>query len=543
MHPAFLKLLKFHAVSRLRRIRESLTSPRRLTLTLLSIVLGLIWLGNTIASVVYRDPYAPDTLHRWVSLIVMVYFGWHIVRVTFRRPDEPIEWSPAERELIAGGPFSRAQQVGYRMLVILTATLPKAALTTFVLFPDLCWISPFGIVLGLVFLECCRLMFDVVACNLRQSQYTMLRVIVSSVLIAIAGLAFVTAMSTTGMRPLHRMDDGLRLLFDWASAANSIRETTIGQMMEAPFAVIADLVTGQQTTSILCIELLAVSSVIAILFFAARSFYERHFHAASVYQTQVQHQQQENTKTNRLPWIPHWGICSPLIWRQLKCVGRNRGSVIVSLAIPAVLASMPLMVDGDATVSFLSVVASIVFYSFVLLPEALKFDFRRDCDFLMKLKTLPARPRDVVFAQLSTPIVLATLFQTCVLLFAGIYRGVAIDILLGSLAFVVPATILFVALDNMVFLLYPHRAGQEGFEIFVRTILKFTFKSVLLVVALVGIVLWAPLADWLGQAIIPGIETRVVFAVGVCCMVATAAMLAIGGVVKAYDRFDVSLDG
>ena len=55
-----------------------------------------------------------------------------------------------------------------------------------------------------------------------------------------------------------------------------------------------------------------------------------------------------------------------------------------------------------------------------------------------------------------------------------------------------PLTVVFVALDNLVFLLYPHRPTQEGFEAFLRTILKFTGKSLLLVLAGAFLVIWAP---------------------------------------------------
>ena len=103
MNPAIQSLLRFHAASRWRRVKHSISSKRRLLLTLGAISLGILWLGQTIASIVLREPYAPESFHRYASLIVTMYFLWHIVRVAYKRPDDAIEWSGPERELIVGG--------------------------------------------------------------------------------------------------------------------------------------------------------------------------------------------------------------------------------------------------------------------------------------------------------------------------------------------------------------------------------------------------------------------------------------------------------
>ena len=84
------------------------------------------------------------------------------------------------------------------------------------------------------------------------------------------------------------------------------------------------------------------------------------------------------------------------------------------MAIPAMLLSPTVVSVQDPVVAFLLVVSGALFYSFVLLPEAIKFDFRLDSDHLCQLKMLPMTPTRVVLGQLATPVLLTCLFQTLV---------------------------------------------------------------------------------------------------------------------------------
>mgnify|MGYP001422804605 CR=1 FL=1 len=111
------------------------------------------------------------------------------------------------------------------------------------------------------------------------------------------------------------------------------------------------------------------------------------------------------------------------------------------------------------------------------------------------------------------------------------------------MAFSVPLTILFVALDNLTFLLYPQRPTQEGFEAFLRTILKFTGKTVLLAMFAGAILVWAPVAAWIAGLMPLAVSMRSVFATGIILGITLTATIAVGCVVSAFRRFDVSLHG
>lgn len=102
------------------------STPRRLVLSCLGLLLAVIWLGNAALTVFLREPSDPATLRSFIPLGLLVYGLWHIVRVAYRRPQESIEWTPAERELLCGRPFEHRDLLLYRFGPILTSAVVKA---------------------------------------------------------------------------------------------------------------------------------------------------------------------------------------------------------------------------------------------------------------------------------------------------------------------------------------------------------------------------------------------------------------------------------
>ena len=547
MNPAILRLLRFHLAARIRRIRTAFSTPRRMMLTMGAVLLGIVWLGQTIASVIFRNPYHPESFQRWTSLLLMMYFGWHFIRVAYKRPDEAIEWSTAEAEQIVGGPFSRRDILIYRFLVILTSTFPKALLTAFVLLPDLWWSGLPGIVLALVFLECFRLAIDIAVCCLPDRAYLIARTFVfGAMLIGTSALFLSSRFLTQGMPAdpsgqIYWVNDAVR-------SATALRDSVPVAIVEQPFVVFADVISAQEMSASL-----AVSSILSVLMVAGillsviwldrlhQSLVIRRERILPGEPSRAATVDGEAAAVSPLPSIPRLGTIGPVVWRQMKSAGRYWGSLLVALAIPAVLSCMTLFSMRDATMSFLALVAAVVFYSFVLLPEAIKFDFRLDCDHLTQLKMLPAAPSRIVIGQLAVPILIATVFQVALFLFAGAVRPVSPMLVGAAIILTIPVNALFVSLDNLIFLLYPHRPTQEGFEAFVRTILKFTFKSVLLGVAGVVLLFWALASRYLVDA--GGVPELVqpVFVAGITVVAWLSAIAAIAVVSRAFDRFDVSV--
>ncbi len=193
----------------------------------------------------------------------------------------------------------------------------------------------------------------------------------------------------------------------------------------------------------------------------------------------------------------------------------------------------------------IELVASLVFYSFLLLPSALKFDFRRDVDRLGWIKALPISPAAVTIGQLAVPVFVSTLFQMAVLLIAMAARPFNPGMLIIAMIVLVPVNVFIFALENLIFMLYPYRLNQEGIGVFLRSILTFTGKGLLFAVALALTLAWALVSRQIGSHLIAGSDwagTSIVFAGGMWAMTSAIAVATTMLLIGVYRRFDPSQD-
>src|SRR5262249_55208363 len=140
---------------------------------------------------------------------------------------------------------------------------------------------------------------------------------------------------------------------------------------------------------------------------------------------------------------------------------------------------------------------------FLLLPTALRFDFRRDLDQLATLKSLPVSPVAAAVGQTLAPIFLTTVFQSVVLAVLIVTQSLPPHQYLLLMLCMVLLNILVFSLDNLIYLIYPYRVQQEGLEIFLRTMLTFTGKGLLFTAGLVAMSAWGLAALALAQGISP----------------------------------------
>jgi hypothetical protein len=249
-------------------------------------------------------------------------------------------------------------------------------------------------------------------------------------------------------------------------------------------------------------------------------------------------------RLSRLIWL---GGSGPVFWRQFLGARRRATSLTVSMVIPAMLALIPTFAPVSNFDVFFSVVAAVAFYSFILLPTALKFDFRRDIDRMTMFKALPVGSLSVACGQLATPAIVATLFQAAVLWAAVVIRPVPPVLFFGAVFFLVLTNILIFALDNLIFLWYPHRPDQEGMEIFLRTTLTFTGKGLLFAAALAIVLAWSYPASKLARLIHQLLDYTVsgyaIFLAGILAMLCAAVVAAVWLLARAYRHFDPSVDG
>ncbi|MEZ6059155.1 MAG: hypothetical protein R3C19_02220 [Planctomycetaceae bacterium] len=546
MHHALTTLLKAHGRARLRRLTLAFSTPRRTLLSLLIVFLAVVWTGQTVASMLMREPSPPEVFRNWLAAVLAGWTVWHVLRVAWKRPETAIEWSAAEEAQIVAGPFSAREQLVYRFLVILTATLPKALLTILILWPDLSWVSPIGLVAALVGLELFRMLMDVATCCLSRRGYQSYRLAVFGA--AIAAAVFFP-LEATVRNPDAAAGSTAQLQMNPATViVSSLLSNPAVKPIAFPFLRAAEFIAGQGSRAALAVTffaMIATLATMAMTIIALESAWRRQQIRSERELWRLSAGSSNSARPmaaadGRLPRVP-W--CGPVMWRQWRRVLQYKGSLLISMAIPALLMSPAALSIPDASTAFGFVLASTLFYTFVLLPEAIKFDFRLDSDHMVQLKLLPMTAARITIGQLATPVVLGSLFQVVVLSAVGFYRSVDPLLVVVGLALCLPLTVLFVALDNLVFLLYPHRPTQEGFEAFLRTILKFTGKMLLITLFLLSLVAWAPAAAAIASALPFHASVASVFVPGVIAGIVALALAATACVTSAFRRFDPSLHG
>jgi len=229
----------------------------------------------------------------------------------------------------------------------------------------------------------------------------------------------------------------------------------------------------------------------------------------------------------RLWRIPRYGGAGALAWRQLKGAARHRNSLLVAMIAPTIFACSPIFIIEHPFTAFLATAGTLAFYTFLLLPTALRFDFRRDLDRLATLKVLPISPAAAIVGQTLAPVLIATAFQSAVLAFATVALSLPSHHFLMAMLVMMPLNVLVFGLDNLIYLLYPYRLQQEGLEIFLRTMLTFTGKGLLFTIGLAAMTAWgftaAALTSGIAQRLGSATITYTVFIGG---MVAGSTFLA-----------------
>ena len=206
------------------------------------------------------------------------------------------------------------------------------------------------------------------------------------------------------------------------------------------------------------------------------------------------------------------------------------------MILPGILSLLPISVATTTGSMLLQVIGSLVFYSFLLMPSALRFDFRRDVDRLSVLRALPIGAWATTIGQLATPVIACSIFQLAVLFVALLLKPFPPSWLLYAMLLLVPVNALIFSLENLIFMLFPYRPNQEGVGVFLRTILTFTGKGLIFGLGVVVSVAWMFAArQWFGGG-------TLLFMTGMWTMICMTVAVLLLLVVRTYTNFDPSQD-
>jgi hypothetical protein len=238
-------------------------------------------------------------------------------------------------------------------------------------------------------------------------------------------------------------------------------------------------------------------------------------------------------KVPPLPWL---GGAGPVAWRQLSTAARRSGGLVFLMLLSAgVFATFFVMGRRGANVT-VAIFPAVIWFT-ILILATLKFDFRGDLDQMPWLKSLPLNPSAVVAGQIVTP---ALLLAACHLAIFGAAAAMLPETRVPALAAAVlaaPFDLLLVAIENLLFLLFPTRGTATPGEIGAmgRQVVLFVVKILALALACGIATGFGLLAGKLTHS------TATALAVTFCALVAEGLAL-VPLVALAYQRFDPSTD-
>jgi hypothetical protein len=248
----------------------------------------------------------------------------------------------------------------------------------------------------------------------------------------------------------------------------------------------------------------------------------------------------------RVPWFFGRGPSGAVAWRKTCSILRKaRGTVLTSLLIVGGLTLAAVPIDRGAPDGGLGGSLLIGGVGTFYLCAGLRFDFREDLDRMESIKAWPVASWRVFLATLVPEVVLVSGLLVAALLLRRLPAG-AIGASTWMVACAVPVTTLvWVAIDNAVFLLAPLRMtpGQEGaLQHIGRQIGLFALRLAGLALALAGA--GAALASHLLLQELgwPPLRAAAV-ATGLFALVVGAevvGLIALGG--RLLERFDVARD-
>ena len=554
-HSALQQLLRFQTTAKINRLFASFRNPRKKVLSIVAVLLGLMWLSQTTLGILFREAADPAKIALWLPLGLFTYSAWHLIKISTRKVVEPFEWTPAEKEFVIAAPVTRTQQITYRLTSVATAALAKAICFSVIMSPDIrVWYAGFfGILLGLAFVDLVRVLFELFFYGLGKTGRRFCQLCV----LASVGGCFLYAISNCLLAQTANSDlssPGALLFFkNFIAEVTSLAQTQIGQCLIAPFAVFSRFTLSPATNlelfqnMFLAVVLngLAVASVYCLDNWmqqrrrrkeAANLKFAIAKKASDTVTGAKQHKRQI-----RVP--ARLGGAGSLLWRQLLGVNNYRGTVIFSLSVPVLLSCLPLLANQQAGMMLLNLVASMIFYSFLLLPSALILDYRRDINRMSVLKSLPISPLVMTIGQLAVPVLMCCLFQTTVLAVAVLSGKVILwqAILAGVL--LVPVNVLIFSAENYIFMVAPYQRNKEGFDVFLRTILTFTAKGLFFGVGLGLSLLWVTIIVKMHNYFAwSNLVSTTCFTLGLWGFTLSLAWFFVSAITTRFERFDPSQD-
>jgi hypothetical protein len=377
----------------------------------------------------------------------------------------------------------------------LAKTLPGSVLmawifsASFLIYLD-SWLSAFlGIWLTLAFAQLVTLAAALARQIVAEYAYTVARKLIGIALAVLAAAGLAQALWQAPVRSI-------------ADLARHFRETRTGIVLLAPFEVFSHAILARNwfpelvgwAGGAVAIDLILLALVLKLDadYIEAAAAISQKVYDRALRARRGGGLAPPSSKTAariRLRPFPWLGGGGPLAWRQILLVTRlSRYVLLLFLVLGAVLLTLAFALgsEGPAAEAVPVMGIALLAYMTLMVTMQLPWAFRGDLDHIDFLKTLPVAPLALATGELAGGVLLLALIQLIIL--AGLMAaGANPAIVLVAAAFAVPIDVLMLAMNNVLFLIYPVRWGQGGsvdFQLMGRAMLFVLLDFLMLIPAL-----------------------------------------------------------
>jgi hypothetical protein len=536
MHSALLRLSLLRLRGAARRALRLLRSPQGLLLGVAVLVgASFVFLPMLVGPAVR---IAPKTVRNVAPLGILFVVASMLLT---SNSAQAVTFTMPEIEFLFPGPFTRRELLLYKLATsALFAGLNALVFATVFRNVTTWWLAGWiGIWLTLLFIQLLSMAIVLVVQTIGQRAYSLARRAILAMLIVLVGLSTWQFWPAGGSLSLIEL-------------ATEFRTSTGGRIVLAPFevfgrAIAAEtlypelLLWGAAALGVNVLLTIVVLSLDANFFEAALVAGQKRYEALSrVRRGNLPALGQQHTARWRLPELPWLGGAGPVAWRQSIQLVRSSPRALMMLVMISIF-TVPSFVmvrpgTADLTMPILGIVAWGSFFVISTLPAG----FRADLDYLEWFKMLPLPPKAVVLGELLPPVLFVLVLQAVVLAGASAF-GVASqhEIVTAVLCFALPANLLFVTSENLLFLRYPSRnvAATPGDMQFMGRQIMMMFGRLLVIFAACGIA-----GAVVGVFALAGLRSwPLLAAIGWVVLMAECLAL-VWATVRAFHDFDPSID-
>jgi len=558
MYYALLKLLRIQARAALRRSIGGVRTVRGAAFFTVGLLVFLLWLGPTLITAVKmpRAGVDPETVREYLPAALLLACAGALLG----SGDKALAFTPAEVNFLFPGPFSRRSLLAYKVTKAAIGAATVALLMSFGMrrFAQL-WVGALvGAFLSLMLVHLFTMCVVLIGQTVSAGAYTRGRRVALAVIVGVVALAVGPALAAGATADLKTL-------------VHQFAVSTPGRVLLAPFHPFARTLTAGSVFPEMVLWALAAGAInvalLALTMWLDANYLEAAAGASRRVYERLQRLRQglpgisfgagesdeagnraagagaavnrwggaiaRRVRVPRLPWL---GGAGPVAWRQLTAAARRSGGVLLLLVISGGIFAT-FFVMGRRGGDMRGAVFSTMAWFTLLLLANLKFDFRGELDQMPWLKSLPLRPLAVAIGELVTPALLLAACHVALFGAAAAAMPAMRKLLLTAALLSLPLDVLLVAVENLLFLLFPSRGAAISGELGAMG-----RQVVLMVTKLLVVALAIGVAAGLGVATMAlAHSARLALAVAFTALAAEGLAL-VPLVAMAYHRFDPSTD-